>query len=115
MYKSVVLEYVCILLCVIALINHSTAVLKLAGHCCFMYVGYTLRGPDNPADSVPVQNTTSPNSFGLCYLSCPFNSPENITADYDDIVIQPCYYAVNITEVIKGNYFVRVTYVEHVK
>ena len=59
-------------------------------------------GPDSSSDAVPVQNTTQ---FRSCYLSCPFNDPENSTGFGDDS-IQPCYYAVVITQVIKGNYTV---------
>ena len=69
------------------------------------YIGYSLDGPDTSNDTVPVQNTTRQTDFGSCYLSCPFNDPENSTGSGDN-VIQPCYYAVNITQVIKGNYSV---------
>ena len=41
-----------------------------------------------------------------CYLSCPFNDPENSTGNGDYVIRQPCYYEVTITEVIKGNYMV---------
>ena len=70
------------------------------------YLGYSLDGPDS-SDTVPVQNVTRSTDFGSCYLSCPFNNPEN-SAGFGDNVIQPCYYEVVVTEAIKGNITVMV-------
>ena len=70
-------------------------------------LGYSLNAADPSSDAVAVQNTTRSTDFGSCYLSCPFNDPENSTVTGDgDNVIQPCYYALNVMEVIKGNYTV---------
>ena len=63
--------------------------------------GYRVQGPP-VSTNVTVQNTTR-SSGGSCYLSCPFNDPDDDTNYYDN---QPCFYAVSISEVIKGNYTV---------
>ncbi len=73
--------------------------------CYVSYLGYSLDGP-NSSDTVPVENITRSTDFGSCYFSCPFNNPEN-SIGIGDNVIQPCYYAVVVTEAIKGNITVR--------
>ena len=67
--------------------------------------GYRVQGPP-VSTNVTVQNTTR-SSGGSCYLSCPFNDPDDDTNYYDN---QPCFYAVSISEVIKGNYMVRLNF-----
>lgn len=62
--------------------------------------GYTVQEVET-TDNVTIENTTRPD--GNCYLSCPFNDVEYNENYYH---AQPCFYAVTVMEVIKGNYTV---------
>ena len=75
-------------------------VFLLMNSCC--YAGYMVQGPED-STNITVQNTTS-SSGGRCYLSCPFNEPDDDDNNYFEI--QPCFYTVSISEVIRGNYTV---------
>ena len=66
--------------------------------------GYTVQGPENSIN-ITVQNTTRA-SGGSCYLSCPFNEPND--GNTNNYGIHPCFYTVTVSEVIRGNYMVKV-------
>ena len=75
-------------------------VFLLMNSCCC--AGYMVQGPEG-STNITVQNTTR-SSGGSCYLSCPFNEPDDDDDNYYES--QPCFYTVSVSEVIRGNYTV---------